>query len=432
MTTTLTCPQIKEIYDILQDNLTKSIDVLKRVDALAELEAISTETGRLKSVYFNLLYSAKNLDFQKNIVELYPNVDEPLDKDTNGFWKIREKDMYAFFDPRTSMMSETFCHVECCDPNGFWHTTNAAGKHQLYNPSTQHKSEIFETLLDGEVDGLWFIEDEKYSGHMYNPSTDELSEKMDFMCYYSDVNGYRFVPRENVGGDRLYNPNLKKFITDYVSVKSHDKNGFWHVEAEDKIPTFYNPHLDIVCEEKFNKIEYSDINGFWSVQTEDGVCKFFNPQTREISDVFEKIHTKDISGFWHVTDKQGKSRFYNPATKEMSKVLDFEPSYADSFGYWKITRGDGSVAFYNREKDEICEESFSEIYNNIDCNGYWFARDKNNERVFYNPHKKQSRSGSVVSGLEFYYIYTNGLWKFEDSFLGEHYLYDPVTNRLSR
>jgi len=176
MTATLTCPQIKEMYEALYSETAAVYEKLLVVDTKVELEVIEPLIVQIHRKYFTLLDYTGNEEINKvRIRAVNPDIAEIFEKDTNGFRCVTNKDgEMILYNPMTGERSEEFIGIGECDTNGFWCVKNRSGKTILYNPMTRESNEEFKYIgrLD-QTNGFWEVTTMDGKTMKYNPLTKE-------------------------------------------------------------------------------------------------------------------------------------------------------------------------------------------------------------------------------------------------------------------
>ena len=171
MTTTLTCPQIKEIYDTLNQESDVLYHKLSVVDTSEVFVQLEQEIAVFQERYLNLITQAQELE-KKQIKIANPDIAEMYEKDARGFWKIKDKTgKWRFFNSVTGMANRIVNSIQECGKDGYWHVIYGNANQSLYNPSTDEMSNIYDAIFSCDDDGFWEILSKTHRRFKYNPKT---------------------------------------------------------------------------------------------------------------------------------------------------------------------------------------------------------------------------------------------------------------------
>ena len=203
---TLTCPQIKEIYDALDSETAAVYQQLLPIDSKIELEYIESLIAEVQRKYFALLSDTGNEELEKAYIHAFnPDIVVAYTKDINGFWNVMEKDDKSIlYHPITRERNEEFESIYECDTHGFWSVQKRNGVWILYHPITKEKIEEFKDIYHYDTNGFWLVQNED-------------------------------------GNYILYHPITKEKIEEFKDIGKPDTNGFWDVEMKDGKTMKYNP-----------------------------------------------------------------------------------------------------------------------------------------------------------------------------------------------
>jgi hypothetical protein len=211
MTNTLSCVEIKQIYDTLYSESTAVYEKLLVVDNKSELESLESLIAVVQRKYFALLSDTENMYFEKEYIFAFnPDIVEAYGKDINGFWEVQKSNgHYILYHPVTKERSEEFEDIRRRDTNGFWSVKNKDGFWILYHPITKERIEEFDPIYQFDTNGFWSVQNENGGYILYHPITKERSEEFKDIDKW-DTDGFWHVTTMD-GKTMKYNPLTKKY-----------------------------------------------------------------------------------------------------------------------------------------------------------------------------------------------------------------------------
>jgi len=253
---TLTCPQIKEMYETLYQLIAENHRALTATDTQENIDNLKDKIVATKKAFFELLYKSNVSDDHatKYIETFNHDILHVGEKDINGYWYVITKDC-------------------------------TTADYSLDNPAC-----------------------------LYNPVTEYMSEVFTNMSLVTDINGYRSVEKDDEA--KIFNPETRYLSDGFYTRGKFDANGYWPITTiDDNLNALFNPHTKR-SSEKFKDIYADDNNGYWLIITQSGDRRFYYPLTDWKSRSFVTIQNyglPDQDGNWQVEDTDGAIKTYNPS-----------------------------------------------------------------------------------------------------------------------
>jgi len=174
---TLTCPQIKEIYDTFMLRLTRLHTQMSTADSSILFHELEEKATALRKSFFKLLNDSGkyNSISEECIKNLYQNVENVSSKDINGYHPLVMRNKTEIFcNPiADTIRDEHFKYIYINDDYGFWSVDTGDDLIRLYNPSTQEMSHAFRSARCNDLEGNWQLWDIDGVMRSYNPTTRE-------------------------------------------------------------------------------------------------------------------------------------------------------------------------------------------------------------------------------------------------------------------